>query len=84
MGSLPEDNTERSGQAAEEFGSLRKVGAVIVLSVAILTLLLVVISAGTAKWVGDCYSTHVGQRVRWTFPDGCQVEYGTTYLTVGS
>jgi hypothetical protein len=67
-----------------EFGSLRKILAVAVLAAVILTLLILCISAGTAKWVSDCYSTHAGEQVRWTFPDGCEVKYGDTYLAVGT
>jgi hypothetical protein len=83
--SAPRTHTgEPSGQRSEPFGSARKVVAAAVLSVVILAFLLLVILGGTTKWVSDCYSTHAGERVRWTFPNGCEIEYGETYLTVGT
>jgi hypothetical protein len=84
MLALRDDTAEPSSHTAGTLGSLRKIVAVIVLSTVILALLLLVVSVGTAKWVADCYATHPGEHVRWTFPDGCQVDYGGTYLTVRS
>jgi hypothetical protein len=87
MSALSEPQGPASGPAgprSHAFGSVRKIFAVAVLTAVILTLLVLAVSAGTVKWVSDCYTSHAGQHVRWTFPNGCEVEYGETYLTVGT
>jgi hypothetical protein len=50
----------------------------------LLLLLAGVVWIGTVKWSLDCYSAHAGEQVRWTFPNGCEVSYAGTYLTVGT
>jgi ferric-dicitrate binding protein FerR (iron transport regulator) len=77
-------SNERPAPGQGAFGSLGKIVAVAVLTVVFLALLVLCVGAGTAKWVSDCYATHQGEQVRWTFPDGCQVRYGDTFLTVGT
>jgi hypothetical protein len=57
--------------------------AIAVLTVIILVALCIPIVIGTAFWAGTCYAEHKNEQVRWTFPDGCQVSSGGTWVTVG-
>ena len=62
----------------------RELAEVTAVSMVLLLLLAGVVWIGTVKWRFDCYSAHAGEQVRWTFPNGCEVSYAGTYLTVGT
>jgi hypothetical protein len=63
---------------------VRELLEVLVVCLVTLVLLSAAVAAGTAKWISDCYSSHAGEPVRWTFPSGCEVSYGGTFVTVGA
>ena len=63
---------------------IREAIEVTIVCLGTLILLCAVIGVGTWGWSSACYAAHRGEPIRWSFPNGCELNVAGTWVTVGT